>query len=104
VEFRVTVTVSQHGHDLENGERFLEGFVATHPETGPVVDQNTETGHLSITYSFEAEDFAEAARLGSDIFLEGATASGLQASDFVGAHIGPVPADELVDERELQPA
>jgi hypothetical protein len=100
----MTVTVSQHGRDLANGELFLDGFVRTHPETGPVVDQNTETGHLSITYTFDAEDFADAARKAGDIFLDGANASGLEPSDFVGAHFEPAEADEPVDDRELQPA
>jgi hypothetical protein len=99
MEFRLTVTVARHGRDLDNGERFLEGFIATHPETGPVVDQNLETGELSITFSFEAEDFREAAERGGAIFNDGANSSGLEPTDFISAQVSVVEPD-----RELQPA
>jgi hypothetical protein len=100
----MTVTVADHGRDLNNGEQFLDGFVSTHPETGPVVDQNTETGHLSITYSFDADELRDAWQLGGQIFVDGANASGLEPTDFIGSRLDPVGADELIDDRELQPA
>jgi hypothetical protein len=105
VEFELTVTVSDHGHDLENGERFAQGFTDTHPEVGAIVEQNVETGLLSVTFWFEAEDFREAAERGPTIFYDGATASGLEASTFVDAHVSVVqPEREEEETRELQPA
>jgi hypothetical protein len=102
VEYRLTVTVAQHGHDPENGERLLHGFITTHPEVGAVVDQNTETGELSVTYSVDAEDFSTVAERGSSIFAEGATASGLEPTEVINATFDVVRAED--DARELQPA
>ncbi len=105
MEFELTVTVSNHGHDLENGERFAQGFTDTHPEVGAIVEQNVETGLLAVTFWFEAEDCPEAAERGAQIFQEGATASGLEASEFVGANVSVVqPDQEEKEARELQPA
>jgi hypothetical protein len=80
MEFRLTVTIAEHGRDPSNGNRFLGGFVKTHPETGAVVDQNTETGELSVTFAFDAQDLLDAMRIGPTIFVEGTTASGLPAT------------------------
>ena len=111
MEFRVTVTIAEHGHDPENGLRFLKGFRETHPETGPVVDQNVETGRLAVTYSFDANDLLDAMSIGPRIFVEGATASGLPATaltDFAVAaevQITAVSGDPATaDDRLLQPA
>jgi hypothetical protein len=105
VEYELTVTVSRHGHDLENGKRFARGFAEAHPEVGAIVEQDTETGLISVTYWFEADDFAEAADRGALIFNEGASASGLEASEFVTAQLSAVDADrETEPKRELQPA
>src|SRR5205823_944916 len=76
-EFRVTVTIAEHGRDPENGHRFLRGFRATHPDIGPVVDQDIESGHLSVTFSYEAKDLMDAMNKWPSIFADGAQASGL---------------------------
>lgn len=112
VEFRLTVTIAEHGWDPKNGDLFLRGFVETHPEVGAVVDQNTKTGTLSVTFSFDAADLLEAMRLGSTIFADGAAASGLPVTSLTDValaaevHISPVPGHELSGEttRQLQPA
>ena len=82
-EHRIHVTVSEHGFEPENGERFLAGFMATHPDVGPSVSQNTETGTLSVTFSLDAEDASEALDLGRTAFCEGAAESGLPVTRVV---------------------
>ena len=104
VELRLTVTVARLGHDLENGDRFLRGFTTTHPEVGAVVDQNVQTGELSVTFSFDAEDFTEGAQIGARIFQDGADASGLEAAELIDACFSVVPEHEEEKARELQPA
>lgn len=105
MEFQLTVSVSHHGHDLVNGEKFSHGFAVTHPESGAVVEQNVETGVISVTIWYTAEDFREAAERGAAIFTEGATASGLEPSDFLDARMSVVDPDHETDKtRELQPA
>jgi hypothetical protein len=98
------MTVSEHGFLPENGERFLEGFVETHPEVGPVVSQNTQTGSLSVTISFDAEDIGEAAVRGTQIFIDGAEASGLEPPDEIEITASVATAEQYDEERELQPA
>jgi hypothetical protein len=80
MEFQVTVTIADHGHDPACGEKFLTGFWETHPEVGAVVDQNVETGELSVTFGFDAPDLLTAGNAWLTIFIAGAEASGLPAT------------------------
>lgn len=102
MEYRVTITISEHGSDPANGERFLAGFMNAHPEAGPAVSQNLETGTLSVTFSFEAHDLAGVADQASSIFTAGANATGLPATPLVHAEIESVSDDE-VDDVEFEP-
>lgn len=67
-EHRITITQAEHGFDPENGERFLAGFLEAHPETGPVVSQDTRAGTISVTFSVDAEDFDQAWEIARDIW------------------------------------
>lgn len=99
---RVRVTISEHGADPDNGERFLEGFLATHPETNPVVSQNTADGTLTVSFTVEAEDAFAAGPVGGQIFAEGANASGLAVTEVLDVTVTLVEIDS--ETRELQPA
>lgn len=102
MEYQLTFEVSEYGRDPENGERFLTAFMDAHPETGPVVMQNTETGVLTVMFSFDADDFTEVAKRASDIFVAGAESTGLPATKVISAHIDlvPDPEDQVADDRE----
>lgn len=102
----MTITVSEHGHDLENGERVLDGFMETHPETGPSVSQNTREGTLSVTFGVDSDDAKEAIDRARRIFADGATASGLKPSQVVNFEASLVAAEEPepVEAREPVPA
>ena len=102
-EYRLTVTVADHGHDLENGERFLDGFMEAHPEVGPSVSQNTETGTLSVTFSVDAEDPDAAYEQSKTIFPEGANASGLPPTHIVKVELELVEDAELAEDDEREP-
>lgn len=101
--YRFTWTIAEHGVAPENGERFLEGFLATHPEVGPVVSQNVETGELSVTFSLEADDMKSAVSHGIDIFAEGAVASGLAPTEVVDLNAS-LATDSRDEALELLPA
>ena len=105
-EIRLTVTVADHGYDLENGERFLDGFMQAHPEVGPSVSQNTQNGTLRVTFSLEAEDVNAALESSRRIFMEGAEATGLAPSEVLRVEAERVSDDELAedDAREAVPA
>lgn len=110
MEFRVTVTITEHGCDPDNGLRFLAGFRSTHAETGPVVDQDTSTGELAVTFSFEAHDLMDAMNVWPPIFIDGANASGLPATELsdyrLAAEIIPLSdkPKRARKARKLQPA
>lgn len=99
-EYRIHVTLAEHGHDPENGVAFLEGFMKMHPEVGPSVSQNTEDGTLSVTFSLDAEDTNEAFELARPIFASGAAASELEFRPVVNLEISLVPEHEIVEEPE----
>jgi hypothetical protein len=93
-EYRLHITVAEHGRDPADGERVLEGFMQTHPEVGPSVSQNSAAGTLSITFSLDAADANEAIDLGRPIFARGGSASGLSPAPVVGMEISLVPDEE----------
>jgi hypothetical protein len=102
--FRLRLSISDLGRDPQNGERLLEAFMKTHPEAGPVVSQNVETGRLVVTIAVEGTDITEALGTGVPIFVDGLGASKLPPSDFVDITASVIPADELDETRTLQPA
>ena len=102
--FRLRLSISDLGRDPANGERLLEAFVKSHPESGPVISQNVETGRLVVTIAVEGTDITEALGKGVPIFIDGLGASRLSPSDVVDISASLIPADEVDEARELQPA
>lgn len=60
MEHRIEITISEHGHDPESGSRLLSAFWGLNPEANAIGEQNTATGHLSVTFFLEAEDTEDA--------------------------------------------
>jgi hypothetical protein len=102
--FRLRLSMSDLGRDPENGERFLEAFVKTHSEVGPVVSQNVRTGQLVITIAVEGTDITEAIGKGVPIFVDGLEASKLHPRDVLDISASLIPSGELDESRQLQPA
>jgi hypothetical protein len=102
MEHRVTITLSEHGFDEQNIERVLEGFLATAPEIGPVVDANTEEGTLSVTFSIDVPE-DEFTREAGEIFAAGMNSSALPRTRVVNTEVEAVGAAAEL-ERDLQPA
>lgn len=100
--YRLTLTVSEHGHSPENGEILLHAYSTTHPEAGPVVSQNTETGSLSVTIAVQAADASEAVKEAMPIFVEGLAKSGLSPANTLEISAGPITSEEQEDVRELE--
>ena len=102
--FRLRLSMSELGRDPGNGERFLEAFVKTHPEVGPVVSQNVQTGRLVVTIAVQGTDITDAVGKGLPIFVDGLQSSKLPPSDVLEISASLIPTDELDETRELQPA
>ena len=102
--FRLRLILSDFGRDPANGERFLEAFMKTHPEVGPVVSQNVRTGQLVVTIAVDGTDITDAVGKGVPIFIDGLDESKLPPSDVLDISASLIPADELDESRELQPA
>jgi hypothetical protein len=102
--FRLRLSISDLGWDPENGERLLDAFMKTHPEAGPVVSQNVQTGRLVVTIAVDGLGITEALGKGVPIFIDGLGASELPPSDVIDISASLIPADELNEAKELQPA
>ena len=102
--FRLRLILSDFGRDPANGERFLEAFMKTHPEVGPAVSQNVRTGQLVVTIAVDGTDITNAVGKGVPIFIDGLEESKLPPSDVLDISASLIPADELDESRELQPA
>jgi hypothetical protein len=102
MELRVRVTISEHGADPDSGERLLEGFLATHPESAPVVSQNLAEKTLTVSFSVLAEDAFAAGPVGGKIFMDGVNASELPATEILDVSVSHAEIES--ETRELQPA
>ena len=97
-EWRVTVSMYGYGRDEDAAEALLEAFLEKYPEGGPVVSQNIETEHTSVTFVVTAGDPNHAASLAQIAFIEGASCSGLPPVEWGGFEIVPVADDDAVTE------
>lgn len=106
MEFEATVTITEYGTDPKTGVAFAAAFASTHADVGAVVDQNTENGELSITFSYDADDLIAATARAWEIFAEGAAATGLPPTKLVSAHFAAVRVEQPVVARRrvLEPA
>ena len=102
--FRLRLRISDFGRDPENGERLLEAFTKAHPEVGPVVSQNVQTGRLVVTIAVDGTDITDALGKGVPIFVDGLGASKLAPSGALEISASLIPTDELEEARILQPA
>lgn len=93
MEFRITVTIADHGFSDEAAERCYDAFADLHAQHGPVVDHNSETGELSVTVSLDATDPWAAANLGSRIIGSGLEASGLERTGIIDVCVTAVEPD-----------
>lgn len=96
-EYRITITMAGYGADADAADALLEGFLAKHSETGPVVSQNRKADTLSVTFSLQAGGQEHALKLGQVIWAEGGAASGLEPTHVVRAEIEPV--EGVVEDR-----
>lgn len=106
-EYRITITMTGHGSDHEAGEAFLSGFLAKHPEVGPVVAQNSEADTIAVTFSLAASDEQHALSLAEVVFSTGGIASGVPAGEIVRLELEPVDGEDepsVTEEQEALPA
>lgn len=101
-EHRVTITMAGYGTDPDDGERFLEGFLAKCPECGPVVSQEAAADTISATFSVNASDQDRAFDLAKVAWVAGGSASGLDPNDVIRVEIEAVKVES--DTSELLPA
>jgi hypothetical protein len=104
-EHRITITMAGYGSDEDAAEAFLEGFLSTHPEVGPVVSQSIKEDTIAVTFSLQAGSQDHALKLGNVVWVDGGAASGLEPTHVIRAEIEPVEdcEDDVIAE-ELQTA
>jgi hypothetical protein len=104
MEYRITLTIAEHGNDPLAGERVLEGFQVVAPDSGPVVDQNRQTGHLSVTLTLDLADLGQdSMRRIVGTLMDGLNASGLRATEILDVELVDVGAGVEL-QRELATA
>jgi len=99
------MTLPEYGLDEDYAERFLEAFVSTYPETGPVVSQNTADGTLTVVIAVDAVDPDDAWRRGREVLLKGGQASELNPPEAIEITLSKVAQGEtdVLEGRELVP-
>lgn len=107
MEHRFTITLGELGRSEKSVERVLGAFLEHHPEVGPVVSANLESGELSITWAIEAADARDAYERSTPVYLESINASNVPEAPPVGVEIVAVHTEQALDEETppaLQPA
>lgn len=97
-EYRVSITMTGHGSDDDAAADFLNGYLSTHADLGPIVSQNSTDDTITITFALRATNQDHAMELGSEIWAEGGEASGLEPGDVVRAEVERVGGREAVAE------
>lgn len=95
MELDISVTFAGIGFDPDDGDRALSALTVLAPDAGPVVSQNTKTGTLTLTMTFDvpdgSPDVAATAAMehAKAVVLRTLTDSGLEPTDVVDvdAHV-----------------
>lgn len=86
-EYRVTIEMRGYGSDEEAAEDFLEGFLQTHPEAGPVVSMNSADDTISILVAVDAASSQQARKLAAEIWVAGCEKSGLAIGEVIRTEV-----------------
>lgn len=95
-EYRVTITMRGYGSDGDAAEDFLEGFLQSNPEAGPVVSINSADDTISVLVAVEAASQRQAQELGAEIWAAGCEQSGLAIGEVIRTEVERVPDSEAV--------
>ncbi len=104
MEHRVSITISGRGREAENGDKLLGAFHDLDSEVDAVVDQNLETGHLTVTFFVDADSATGAVESGAVIFADALFEATLPLTQVVDVHASLASDDAEPLERELEPA
>ncbi len=98
----MTMTIAEHGASDEAAEKCLDALLDLYPKSGPVVSQNTETGHLTLTVAVDATDPWAAANLGARILATSLDRAGLPVTLITDVTVTVVEHDDSTENvREL---
>src|ERR1700744_1145807 len=87
-EYRVSITMTGHGRDDDAAAEFLDGYLSTHADLGPVVSQSSAEDTITITFALRATSEQHAMKLGAEVWAQGGEASGLEPGEVVRAEMG----------------
>jgi hypothetical protein len=95
MEYRLSITFADLGYSLDLPDRLLTILLEAMPQAGPVIDQDTGTGELTVTVAFESTDPAQLVR-----YVTGRLDGALVRAGWEGertvldVHVEAVPDDE----------
>ena len=97
MDHQIEITVTEHGHDPDSGDRLVGAFYDLRPEVDAVVDQNVKTGDLTATFILDAEGAEEAVNEGLRHFMEAARRAGLHPTTVLALHADACRAEATED-------
>jgi hypothetical protein len=95
-EYRVTITMRGYGSDADAADDFLEGFLRTHPEAGPVVSINNTEDTIAVLLAVDAASRQQARERVAEIWIAGCRESGLAIGEVIRTEVERVPDSEAV--------
>jgi hypothetical protein len=102
VEYRVTVTIAEHGFSDEAAESALDALLEIAEAAGPVVSQDAESGEMRLTIALDADDAWTAAEQASSVFAEALDKTGLPVTEVIGVQVTAVEREDSTENvREL---
>jgi hypothetical protein len=98
----MTMTIAEHGASDEAAEKCLDALLELYPESGPVVSQNSSTGHLTLAVALDATDPWAATNLGARILATSLNRAGLSVTPVLDVSVTMVEHhDSTENVREL---
>lgn len=103
MEHEIEITVSEHGHDADNGDALLGSFCELYPDAEAVIDQNTATGALTATFVVNEDDLEHSVKSGFRLFDRAAAYAGLEPSALLAVRAEAHPVEDEAVDGELVP-
>ena len=97
MEFRMSVVIAEHGFSDDAAEACLDALLMLYPDAGPVVSQNTATGHLTITVGLDATDPWAASNLGAEILTNSLTRAALRSTTVLDVSVTAVDHEDSAE-------
>jgi hypothetical protein len=81
VNHRIDITMAEGGRDPENGDRLLGAIYELLPAADGVIDQNVQTGELTVSFVIGGDTMGSAVKRGIDVFVLATDRAGFESAE-----------------------